>query len=37
MTYEFICFESYVIMLSFTHYTFNIWLGTDAMASKDTQ
>ena len=23
--------------LSLTHYTFNIWLGTDAMASKDTQ
>ena len=23
--------------LSLTHYIFNIWLGTDAMASKDTQ
>ena len=23
--------------LSLTHYTFNIWSGTDAMASKDTQ
>ena len=23
--------------LSLTHYTFIIWLGTDAMASKDTQ
>ena len=31
MTYEFICYKT------FTHYTFNIWLGTDAMASKDTQ
>ena len=31
MTYEFIYYKT------FTHYTFNIWLGTDAMASKDTQ
>ena len=23
--------------LSLTHYTFNIWLGTDTMALKDTQ
>jgi hypothetical protein len=43
ITHEFILFmNSYVSnlmqsFLSLTHYTFNIWWGTDAMASKDTQ
>ena len=27
----------YMTFLFLTHYTFNIWLGTDAMASKDSQ
>jgi hypothetical protein len=43
MTYEFIFYmNSYLskLMQSFlclTYYTFNIWWGTDDMASKDTQ
>jgi hypothetical protein len=38
MTYEFISFESYAIIpVLETLCTFNIWCGTDAMASKDTQ